>query len=290
MKYITLADLSKTIRDNLWKIPKDIDFVIGVPRSGTMVASIICSYLNVPLIDVNSYVAGLKPSGGRRLAYYNQSHIKSGKVLVVEDTVYYGHTINKAKQLLESCKRGDKLIYMCAYLEGPGENAVDFYLEDVRQYTNNFTDIVYYEWNLFQHGDAVTRRWMCDIDGVFLPDPPDERNQEEYIKYIQTAPSLFVPLTPVGALVTYRLIKYADITTKWLADNGIRYDELYMFKADSWQERHDSGKTPELIKANAYKASPRYNLFIESSDYQAKLINQLSGKPVYCVETNKVYQ
>ena len=52
MKYITLNDLSNTIRKNIWKIPRDIDFVLGIPRSGMIVASIISSYLNVPLIDI----------------------------------------------------------------------------------------------------------------------------------------------------------------------------------------------------------------------------------------------
>lgn len=33
MKYITIADLSDTIRKNIWKIPHDIDCVIGIPRS-----------------------------------------------------------------------------------------------------------------------------------------------------------------------------------------------------------------------------------------------------------------
>lgn len=70
MKYITLNDLSNTIRTNIYKIPRDIDFIIGVPRSGMIAASIISSYLNVPLIDVNSFVAGLEPGGGSRLNYF----------------------------------------------------------------------------------------------------------------------------------------------------------------------------------------------------------------------------
>jgi adenine/guanine phosphoribosyltransferase-like PRPP-binding protein len=74
MKYITIADLSETIRKNIWKIPRDIDFIIGVPRSGMIAASMIASYLNVPLIDVNSFIAGLEPYGGDRLNYFSRSH------------------------------------------------------------------------------------------------------------------------------------------------------------------------------------------------------------------------
>ena len=56
MKYITFNNLIETIRKNLWKIPRDIDFIIGVPRSGMIVASIISDYLNVPLMDLNSFL------------------------------------------------------------------------------------------------------------------------------------------------------------------------------------------------------------------------------------------
>jgi hypothetical protein len=63
-----------------------------------------------------------------------------------------------------------------------------------------------------------------------------------------------------------------------------------MFKANSWQERHDSGITSEMFKASVYADNPEMKLFVESSDYQAQRIAKLSGKPVYCVETNKMYQ
>ena len=102
MKYITIADLSETIRKNIWKIPRDIDFIIGVPRIGMIAASMIASYLNVPLIDVNSYVAGMIPSGGRRLRFFTSSHITSNKVLVIDDTVYSGVSMNNTKSILSN--------------------------------------------------------------------------------------------------------------------------------------------------------------------------------------------
>lgn len=74
MKYITLNDLSNTIRTNIYKIPRNIDFIIGVPRSGMIPASIIASFLNVPLIDVNSFVNNFEPWGGDRLKYFNNNH------------------------------------------------------------------------------------------------------------------------------------------------------------------------------------------------------------------------
>lgn len=59
MRYISVAELDNTIRNNLHRIPHDVDFVIGIPRSGIIVASIISTLINVPLIDIDSFCAGL---------------------------------------------------------------------------------------------------------------------------------------------------------------------------------------------------------------------------------------
>ena len=180
MKYISLNDLSNTIRKNLYKIPRDIDFIIGVPRSGMISASIISSYLNVPLIDVNSFLDGKEPWGGLRLRYFMTSHKKTNKVLVIDDTVANGTAMTKTKNQLSKVE-GYKFIYMCVYLEGRGENAIDFYLEDLRKYSENFTREIMYEWNIFQHSEGVMERCLYDIDWVLCVEPLDERNENYYI-------------------------------------------------------------------------------------------------------------
>jgi uncharacterized HAD superfamily protein len=289
MKYITLSDLSNTIRNNIWKIPRDIDFIIGVPRSGMIAASIISSYLNVPLIDVNSFVYGLKPYGGNRLKYFGSNHKKKNKVLVIDDTVFAGTSMNYTREKLKNIN-DLTFVYMCVYLEGIGEKSVDLYLEDLRQYTNNFTSVVIYEWNIFQHNEKHMINCLYDIDGVLCVDPPDERKENEYIEYIKNAKPLFIPRTKIGGIITFRLEKNRDITEKWLHDNGISYNELIMFDAMSWDERNNKNIPPEKYKADFYKQNNNYKLFVESNDYQAKRISEISGKPVYCVETNKLYQ
>ena len=47
------SDLHSIIQQNLWKIPQDIDLVIGIPRSGLMPASHIATSLNLPLQTLN---------------------------------------------------------------------------------------------------------------------------------------------------------------------------------------------------------------------------------------------
>jgi len=284
MKYITLNDLTAAVRKNIHKIPHDIDFVIGVPRSGMIVASIISEYINVPLIDIDGFKNGEKPRGGDRLLMVQRKETK--KVLVVDDTCNSGKAMNKAKDKLQGYDY--EFIYLVAFLEGKGSDCIDIYLEDVRKYTKNFP-IVLYEWNVMAHYPFVTQRCMYDIDGVFCVEPPDERNTAEYEEYIKSATPLFVPTVPIGAIVSYRLSKYQEITENWLKEQGIKYNAIFMFNANSYEERAKSGLSPEQMKGMIYKNNPVAMLFIESDDWQAMNIHQISGKPVLCIETNKLY-
>lgn len=289
MKYITLNDLSETVRKNIWKIPRDIDYIIGIPRSGMIAASVISSYLNVPLTDVRAFLAGLEPYGGDRLLHFKSVHRRIGKALVVDDTVFSGRAMNEARRELQGV-RGMDFIFMCVYLEGRGKDAVDLYLEDLRAHTDNFTKTVIYEWNIFQHHPNFMEACLYDLDGVLCLDPPDERDEKKYLAYIRNAAPLFIPRTKLGGIITYRLSKNRQITEEWLANNGIRYGELMMFEACSYAERERSGISPEEYKSDIYLKQEKYNLFVESSDRQAKTIAETTKKPVYCVETNKVYQ
>ena len=290
MKYITLNDLHNTIRSNIWKIPRDIDFIITIPRSGTICGSIISEFLNVPLIDIDSFIAGVQPYGGGRLRYYNNLHgtdKKTGKVLVVDDTVFSGKSKIEAREKLKGL--GDyQFIFMAVYLEGPAYFTVDFWLEDLRKYTNGFSELVLYEWNIFHHNEDIMASCLYDLDGVICVDPPDERNTKDYEEYIANAVPLFVPTAKIGGIVTYRLKKYEDITKKWLADNNVQYDFIAMYNSMSYEERM-VGMPPHEMKGLIYSKMPDKRLFVESNDKQAELIYNIAKKPVLSIETNKLY-
>lgn len=278
--------MAAAVRRNIFKVPHDIDFVIGVPRSGMIPASMVAEFINVPLIDVDSFCAGARPTGGGRLRLVNRK--ATSKVLVLDDTVFRGKSMSKTQAKLAPYKDLYEFIYAAVYLEGRGSDVIDFWFEDVRKYTNNFTQIVLYEWNIFHHIPSIMDYCMYDMDGVLCLDPPDERNVEQYERYIREATPLFTPTVNIGAIVTYRLKRYRDITEKWLRENGISYGDLVMFQAMSWDERNRSGISPEEFKASHYRKS-NAKIFVESNDRQAQRIHDISGKPVLCVETNKLY-
>lgn len=249
-------------------------------------ASIISCYLNVPLIDVNGFINGLNPSGGDRLKFFNK--INSNKILVVDDSIWMGNAMKNVKQQLSKLNNYE-FIYLCVYLEGPAIDVIDIFLEDVRHFSNNFSESILHEWNIFQHHDHLMSKWMFDIDGVFCLDPPNDHYEEEYVNYIKSPIILFTPRAHIGAIVTYRISKYKDITQKFLSDNNINYNELIMFNSDSTLKRDVSGISPGRFKGEIYKSNDYYNLFIESDDDQAREISNISKKQVFCVKTNKMY-
>lgn len=289
MIYITYEDLCQDIRSHLAKIPRDVAGVVGVPRSGMLPATIIAEFLNVGLttpdnaISVGTVEAALTQHGGRRLR-----DTGARKLLVVDDTCFTGGSLARTKKKLESpAFAGYELVFLVVYLEGDCKTmAPDVWLRDVRQAakTGPFGWALY-EWNILAHG-RLTSRTLFDLDGVFCMEPPDERNEESYLRYIENPIPLYVPTGEPINICTYRLEKYRAQTLAFLHSIGIRNVNLNMCAAPSYEARR--GVPPWQFKADAYW-DERWLLFVESSDYQARKIHAVTGKPVLCIETNKVY-
>lgn len=126
------------------------------------------------------------------------------------------------------------------------------------------------------------RYWACDLDGVICSDHPPEIGPEEYEKHIDYAKPLYVPRGFV-VIVTGRITKYHDRTERWLDRHGLNY--LLITKPD-----HLRGidKTP-IFKAGQYLKCGA-ELFIESHTWQARVIANLSGRPVFSMENFKILQ
>lgn len=58
MHFRSVADLNTDIHASLHLFPRDIDAVIGIPRSGMLPAAIIALALNVPMGDLHGFARG----------------------------------------------------------------------------------------------------------------------------------------------------------------------------------------------------------------------------------------
>lgn len=277
MNYRSVSALNRSVSDWIERMPRDWDLVVGIPRSGLLVANLLALHLNLPLADLDGYLAGRVLSSGRRLAERTRQPVR--KVLVVDDSVNTGGQIKQARQRINAASIGDKVSYAAAYVTSGAESQVDYYSEVIGSPR-------VFEWNLMHHSILLSS--CLDIDGVLCRDPLETENDDglQYARFLEKAEPRFLPSVPVGWLVTSRLEKYREPTEAWMKAHGINYRELIMLDLASKKERlrsgsHASHKSAAYLRTNA-------DLFIESSLIQALEIAVLSGKPVYCVETSEL--
>lgn len=278
INYRTVSDLNRTIIDNLWRIPRDIDVVVGVPRSGMLVANLLSLYLNRPLTDLDGLASGRCMVAGKRVG--SAPLAPPRKALIVDDSVNSGGSIAEAREKLAAWSSKGEAVFLAAYVTPEGAASVDLYLEIV-------PNPRFFQWNLLNHG---LLRWCCvDIDGVLCRDPTEQENDdgEKYLEFLSTVPSKFTPRYKIGWLVTCRLERYRAQTERWLAANGIEFEQLIMMNCATKAERLASGSHGSF-KARVYRDAGAM-LFIESSRHQASEISKLSGKPVICIDTDELF-
>ena len=262
----TIADLDRTVTDNLHKIPQDIDLIVGIPRSGMLLANIICQYLNRPLQTLPEWLANKKPMTGR---FRPPTGTRYNKVLIVDDAIGVGKTF---RDLIHQIRgRKEKIITLAAYANEQTQSCCDITLEaypSQRAWTG-------WSWNIFHHR---YRKMMWDLDGVISVDAPraESHRDKHYLNHINNAAVLIAPSFPVD-ICTGRNAELEAETKAWLKKNNIKYHNLYM--------RPPELRGQEAVakhKAEHFKRSAR-EIFIESCPVQSKRIAELSGKPVYCI-------
>jgi uncharacterized HAD superfamily protein/hypoxanthine phosphoribosyltransferase len=275
--YRSMNDLHHDVTTWSARLPADVDLVVGIPRSGLLAASVLALHRQLPLTDVDGLLAGRLLSGGRRLGERDAAEVIAGarRILVVDDSVYSGAAIARARAQIETSLLAQRVDYGAVYATRGSTSYVDHVGMVVPQPR-------VFAWNVLHH-DLLVDACM-DIDGVLCPDPTDEQNDDgpRYLDFLRNAPVRYVPGLEVGHLVTNRLERYRDETEQWLARAGIRYRHLVMHPAESGAERRASGDHGER-KAQVYLETGA-PLFIESDVAQAIVIADIAQRPVYCTD------
>ena len=284
MNFRTYEDLAKIVNNNLYRIPNDVDLVVGVPKSGLMVASMIALYLNLPLTDLDSLDDEKLFNSGisKKRKDWIKKPSQARKILVVDDSSASGVTCRKTKRFINKSKFKEKIIFLVVFVTDTTKKIPDMYF-DVCQLPRMF------EWNYMHHG--LLENACVDIDGVLCQDPTDEENDdgEKYIEFISNVKPRVVPTKTIKYLVTTRLEKYREYTEEWLKKNNIKFEELIMMDLPSKEERLKLGNHGGF-KGEEYKKKRDALIFIESNEHQAPIIANTSGKDVFCVDNGKFYR
>ena len=277
MEYRSLADLGETITRHAHRIPKDVDLVVGVPRSGLLAANLVCLQLNLPLLDLDAFLLGRTPTVGRtvRSTMKAAPSDRSRKVLVVDDSIRSGESMREVRERVTRERPDAEVIYCAIYGVTDPQPEVDLCLETV-------SEPRVFQWNLMRH--TFLENACFDIDGVLCHDPTASENDdgEGYRAFLRSAKPLHLPHVRVKHLVTSRLEKYRAETDEWLRRHGVQYERLWMLDLPSAEERRRLNAHASH-KAKAYRESGAI-LFVESEYEQAQRIADLSDLPVLSLE------
>lgn len=285
MNYRSVGDMAACIAENLHRIPRDLDLVVGIPRSGMLAASMIALALNLPLADIATFLAKRSYARGKtRLP--NTGHATNQnprrRVLIVDDSIYSGGSLEEVRQQVETSVVDVEVIYCVIYGTKTGAKNIDICFEEVSVPRM-------FEWNVMHH--PLLEHCCVDIDGVLCVDPNHSQNDDgmEYQKFLASPMPKFIPTVPVGYLVTSRLEKYRRETETWLASVGIRYKKLFLLDLPDAATRRRVG-AHATFKAAIYRQCHDAMLFIESEDEQARKIFELSGLPVLSLGAQSLYR
>lgn len=283
MNYRSIRDLNHDIVTNLHKLPRDIDVVVGIPRSGMLVASIIALALNLPVAELGGFKRGHLIGSGttRRRGALDIGFSDVKHALVVDDSIHMGTAIRDAKEALHPLSSDMRITYAVVYKhEGVTETDVIAF-DDVPMPRA-------FEWNIFHH--PIIREACVDIDGVLCLDPLDSENDDssEYIRFLLNARRRCLPTQPIGHLVTSRLEKYRSQTESWLASNNVPYKKLVMLDLPDAKTRREQGAHGRF--KGEYYRRVKSPLFIESEQHQAIDIARISGKDVLCTADQIIYR
>ena len=282
MNFRSVADLDDQIVNWLGKLPSDVEVIVGVPRSGMLVANLLSLHLNLPMTDVEGLLQGRMMHAGVRVERDDMTALLSTKrrILVVDDSVLDGTQLKIVREKIARAGIQHDILYAAPYVAPGKEHLVDFFIE-VLPTPRCF------EWNLMHHKVFLEKTCM-DIDGVLCRDPTEADNDDgpKYECFVREAEPLYLPSHAVANLVTCRLEKYRAATEEWLAHHGVRYGRLFMMDYPDMAARRRAGSYASF-KADIYLKTKSW-LFIESSLQQASQIAELTGYDVFCMDTREM--
>jgi hypoxanthine phosphoribosyltransferase len=248
-------------------VPSDIDVVIGIPRHGLLVASIMGIYLGKPIATPDQFL-----DGGYWGSFYTKgkpleiNQIRTA--LLVDDCVGTGRQIKATKERLMKFYPKLKVLTAAPYVLPKIAKDIDYY---------KFSKPTFFEIDLVDEFDDGTIG--TDIDGVLCEEPTKE--QEKDIRtFYKTAKPYRIPIVCLKFIVTARLEKYREVTEIWLKKHNVLYDKLIMR-----QSEEQSPRATKLKAIRKYKP----DIFWESDPILSEQLYLLTGCRTLCFNNMYYY-
>ena len=267
INFIAVDDLVLWTTFWIRTFPNNYDIIIGIPRSGLLVANLIALKLGKPLTTPELFEQDF---------YWKSRAIKGRKkirnVLLIDDSIVSGDTMLKYKKFLNSRKNNFNITTGALIATENTKKLVDLYYKIIS------TPRIF-EWNLL-HGKKG--KLATDFDGVICENCPSgiDLNETLYKEWVRNAKPYLIPDFEIDVILSNRLEFYRNETEEWLNRYNVKYKKLILWNISSKGERN--GKQVQHKVNELLKIKP--DIFWESSLYEAKLIWKATNIPTICID------
>lgn len=274
--FVTVDQASIWTMEWIKTFPRQYDLIVGVPRSGMLIASIVALKLGKGLTTPELFAEG---------KYWHSVKIKDkpplekmNNVLVVDDAIDTGRAMAKAMDLMHSVYPNIEIDKGSLIVHEDNKSKVDLYHQVIQPPR-------VYEWNILHR--KIASYWDhgvlgIDMDGVLCENCPKgvDADEDSYRQWLRSAKPYLIPAFEIDAIVTCRLEKYRAETEQWLAANNVKYKSLHMWDVPTKGDRN--GKFAKHKIDALLKLKP--DMFWESSWDQSQKIWNRTKIPTLCID------
>lgn len=276
INFVSIDQASIWTTEWIQAFPTQYDLVVGVPRSGMLVASIIALKLGKGLTTPDLLKSGdywHSSRAGRKLSLDEIRHI-----LVVDDSIDKGRAMAKAMTVIESIDKDFSVTKAALIVREKTKHKADLYYKVIEPPRS-------FEWNLMHRkiaSYAGSGMLATDLDGVLCANPPRGADEDEdwYLEWLGNANPYFIPGFEIDVILTCRLEQYREPTEHWLRRNGVQFKALQMWDVPNKDARRGSFaryKSDALLRIKP-------DMYWESDWEQAQTIWKETRIPTLCFD------
>ena len=271
-RFVTFAELMAWTTEWVRSFPTSYDLIVGIPRSGSLVAHILALKLGKPvttpeLLHENRYWAS--PQEGRTSDHK--------RILLIDDSISRGEKFRENEAMVRSINPKWTITTGALIVTPEIKHLVDSYYLEIPQPR-------LFEWNMLHVKKGVL---ACDLDGVICENCPPgvDADNALYEAWIRTAKPYLIPTFEIDVIVSSRLERYRNETEDWLARHGVRYRDLILWNIGSKREasgKHGQHKIEKLLRIKP-------EMFWESNIFQAQEIWRATRIPTLCIDEMRMF-
>ena len=276
IKFVTIDQASIWTQEWIKTLPRRYDLIVGIPRSGMFIASLVALKLGKGLTT---------PDQLQQRKYWHSQKVKeelaldgTNHVLIVDDSMDSGRSMARAVDTVRAVNSEIEISRASLIVRKESKSKVDLYHKVIAPPRA-------FEWNILHRKVASHFGDGClavDLDGVLCANCPAGTDDDElaYLEWLRSARPFLIPAFEIDDIVTCRLEKYRRQTEEWLRVHDVRYKRLHMWDVPKKSDRRGRFVAHKIEKLLLIKP----DLFWESNWEQAQRIWNEIRLPTLCID------